>query len=82
MAKYVLEPVNIKKPPIRVKHSDLVRCSDSIFKSKCTACPKGVLLVRRNPETHRLEEVDYCVGCGQAFIYLDIARLRKKDGFH
>lgn len=71
-------PTNVGKPPIRVKHSKLKRWSeDSPFKSICPACPDGILLMRRKQTPpHELEETDYCVGCGQAVIYEDIARFR------
>jgi len=71
---------NVGKSPIKAKHSDLTRWSDSDFKSKCPACPDGVLLVRRNEKTFKLERLDFCVACGQAFIYTDIATLRKREG--
>lgn len=68
---------NVNKPPIRVRHADLTRSTpNSLYRSRCPACPDGDLLVRRNPKTFSLEEVDYCVACAQAFIYMDIAELR------
>jgi hypothetical protein len=68
---------NSNNAPIKVKHADLTRASaDSPFKSKCPACPTGLLLVYRDPKTWELEAVDRCVSCGQLFIYDDIDCLR------
>lgn len=68
---------NIGKPSLEVRHADLQRsCEESIYRSKCPVCPEGVLLVRRHHRTARLEKEDRCVFCGQAFIYLDIDKLR------
>jgi len=72
-------PENLGKPPIRVRHADLKRWSDSMYKSVCPACPEGLLRVARNPETYELEEMDMCVVCGQVFIYEDIAELRTSE---
>lgn len=72
---------NIGKPPIRIAHAELERFSDeSPYKSKCPACPKGVLLIYREDFGGRLLEGDCCIGCGQRVIYTDIERLRKMDG--
>lgn len=69
---------NVNKPPIRIRHADLVRSSpDSLYRSKCPACPDGALLVQRNPETIAIEEVDFCVACAQTFVYTDIDQLRR-----
>ncbi|MFX1297439.1 MAG: hypothetical protein ACFFD2_21625 [Promethearchaeota archaeon] len=74
------KPINVEKPVIEVKHSDLKRASeDSFFKSKCTACEDGVLLIYRE-DNGRLQEFDRCINCGQLFRYLDIKDLRKLDG--
>jgi len=72
---------NIGKPPIRVRHADLKRCSDeSPYKSKCPACPDGILLIYRDQDTLKLLERDVCVVCGQAFIYEDIGNLEPREG--
>jgi hypothetical protein len=71
---------NVNKPPIRVRHADLVRSiPGSLYRSVCPACPAGALLVRRNPKTFALEAVDRCVACAQAFIYTDIDQLRSGE---
>lgn len=63
--------------PIKVKHSELERASEnSRYKSNCPSCPDGVLPVRRHTLTYELEEMDFCLGCGQAFIYEDIEQVR------
>ena len=72
---------NITKPPIRIAHAELERLSDeSLYKSKCPVCPKGVLLIYRKDFGERLLAEDCCIACGQRVIYTDIERLRKMDG--
>jgi hypothetical protein len=70
-------PQNIEKPVLDVFHVDLERTGDSIFRSKCPVCNKGMLLVHRNQRTLKLEEYDHCISCGQRVKYLDIGILRK-----
>ena len=60
---------NVGKPPIRVRHEKLKRVGDSAFRSECPACHRGVLMVRRDQETYELLKEDYCLLCGQAFVY-------------
>lgn len=68
---------NIDKEPIKVRHSELTRFSEtSVYKSKCLVCKGGLLLVYRNPKTMKLMERDRCVYCAQEFIYEDIDKLR------
>ena len=78
------KPIGIimsEKKPIKVKHAELDRANDeSVFKSICPVCKEGVLLVSRNRTTYKLVEEDYCILCGQQFIYTDIDELRKKAG--
>lgn len=71
---------NIEEPVMDIKHSELKRFSDSPYKSECPKCKKGLLLVGRDPMTLILQKSDYCVLCGQRFIYTDIDSLRRKDG--
>jgi hypothetical protein len=57
---------------IEVRHADLTKLSDeSDFKVDCPVCVRGVLLVRRNPETFNLMAQDNCCFCGQRFRYTD-----------
>lgn len=63
--------------PIKVRHADLERASDnSAYRSQCPKCADGILPIRRDLETLQLEALDFCLGCGQAFIYEDIEDLR------
>lgn len=65
-------PHNVRKPAIRVSHSNLKRWNDdSPYKSICPVCEKGPLLVCRDQTTFRLINVDRCLGCGQMFVYTD-----------
>ena len=64
--------VNIEKPTLVVSHSKLKRSGESLYKSKCPACENGVLLMRRNLDTLRLEKEDRCISCGQAVLYDDL----------
>lgn len=61
--------INLGKPPIKVKHSELKRVDDSSYRSVCPVCKDGVLLMRRDPQTYELLNVDVCILCGQLFIY-------------
>lgn len=70
---------NVDKEPIHIKHSELKRVGDSIFRSECPACKEGVLLVARDNDTLVLEEIDRCLLCGQIFIYNDISEMRDND---
>jgi len=71
---------NITKPPIQIRHADLKRSNDeSMYRSKCPSCPDGCLLVQRDPATCRLEAGDWCIACGQRFIYEDIEEMRARE---
>jgi hypothetical protein len=68
---------------ITVKHADLTRADDnSVLRSICPECKKGLLAMRRNERTHVLLAQDSCLLCGQGFVYSDIVALRKKDGVY
>lgn len=60
---------NINKPILVVIHKHLKRFNDSLFKSYCPLCDKGILFVQRNQETFKLLRLDRCHSCGQAFKY-------------
>ena len=72
-------PKNFDKPAVEVKHADLTRYGESMYKSVCPKC-KGLLLVGRDSDTFILQEYDRCVLCGQLYRYTDIAEMRKKEG--
>ncbi len=63
---------NVAKPPIRVKHADLERFGDSAHKSQCPSCGPGILTMQRSVKTMKLLKTDYCLNCGQRFVYTDI----------
>lgn len=67
---------NVAEPVIHVRHADLDRTGESVFRSKCPKCRRGVLLVRRHEETFEIIAEDNCIFCGQRFVYEDIERLR------
>jgi hypothetical protein len=71
MGIYDLACVFIGLPPILVRHQDLVRVDDSKFRSVCPTCKHGFLPVRRDQVTLELLDDDFCVLCGQAFVYVD-----------
>jgi hypothetical protein len=76
-------PPNFEKDPIHVKHSELTRLSDaSLYRVECPVCDDGILLVMREQEPpFKLQGLDRCVSCGQAFIYDDIDKMRgREDG--
>ena len=69
-------PLRLYAPTIYVKHADLTRSGDSIFRSKCPIAKcDGMLLVHRNRENFHLEPIDRCIRCGQKVVYTDIDAL-------
>jgi len=70
---------NINKDPIKVKHSELQRCSDGTkYRSYCPVCKQGILFLYRSDDL-LLKEGDRCLQCGQRFTYTDIAELRAAE---
>ena len=72
--------IYFNEPVIKIKHDDLKRFGDSLFRSECPKCKDGILLVYRDGKTFRLKAEDRCVTCGQLFEYTDIDEMRKEDG--
>lgn len=64
--------INRDKPIIKVRHSELERSNHSMYRSNCTKCESGILLVHRDLETGELSELDNCLFCGQKYQYEDI----------
>jgi len=64
---------NFRKEPIPVWHENLVRSSDSPFRSDCPCCRPGTLGVTRHRDTLELQRLDRCISCGQHFVYQDKA---------
>lgn len=63
---------NLEKAPLRVAHASLTKVSEkSDFKVECPACRRGMLLVRRDPETLGLVRNDNCIFCAQRYVYTD-----------
>jgi hypothetical protein len=75
----MIKPKNLNEPTIVVRHSELKRFGDSIYKSECPKCG-GVMLMGRDSKTFVLQEFDRCVLCGQSYCYVDINDLRKAEG--
>jgi hypothetical protein len=67
-----LAGINIDEPVMFVSHSKLERSGDSLYRSECPVCLKGVFLMRRNEKTLHLEEHDNCILCGQRVFYDDL----------
>jgi len=64
---------NIDKPVLKVKYAELERSGESLYRSECPVCKDGILLMRRD-EKGKLLKTDYCVFCGQGFIYTDLKK--------
>lgn len=63
---------NIHAPPIEVMHAGLQRLTDeSPYRSCCPVCAKGVLLLSRRIGSMKLQRIERCTQCGQAFWYMD-----------
>lgn len=72
--------VNVKNEIIKLNYKDLKRAVEGHpYRSICPICKKGVLLVGRNNKTLELQAMDYCILCGQHYIYMDIGELRKRE---
>ena len=67
---------NAEKPPIKIRYADLEGDPDE-FKRRCPVCKRGMLLIRRNHKTFKLEAKDNCILCGQQFVYIDIGKLNR-----
>jgi len=74
-----LAVINLNKPPITVKHSELKRVSNSPYRSECPICKKGVLLMQRDQKTFKLLNKDRCILCGQLVIYEEINEIVKQQ---
>jgi len=74
---------NLGKEPLGVNHADLERFDPEVSAYK-SICPhddcNGVLLVARDQKTLKLLAKDRCQLCGQPVVYLDIKRLRDREG--
>jgi DNA-directed RNA polymerase subunit RPC12/RpoP len=66
---------NLGKPTRYVRHRNLLRAGNSLYRSICPDCDSGVLLMHRNLRTGKLLPEDRCVKCGQEFYYEDIDEL-------
>lgn len=64
---------NMDAAPIEVLWSDLQREDrERLYRSKCPACPDGILMVYRKEPTYlTFSRHDRCIACGQAVHYLD-----------
>lgn len=67
--------LNIKNRIKKIKHTELLRFGDSIYKSQCPECVSGILFVLRDPKDFKLMNVDRCTCCGQQFEYADFQEL-------
>ena len=67
-----LAGINISKPVLIVSHTKLKRSGESPYRSECPVCKKGVLLMRRDENTFKLEKEDSCILCGQRVLYDDL----------
>ena len=73
-------PENLNAPVIEICQLELECLSEnSIYKTICPVCKKGLLLINRDQESLELMEYDRCVLCGQQVRYLDIEILRKRE---
>jgi len=63
---------NHDKPVLSVRHQfmPLDDAGESAFRLSCVVCG-GILLIRRDQTTGALLRRDYCVKCGQRYVYLD-----------
>ena len=68
------------KEPIKLYHRALLPVGDSLYKRECPFCGKGIFLVTRDRDTFQLEEYDNCIFCGTVVQWMDIKKMRKKEG--
>jgi len=67
------------KPVKHIKKTDLDNLSGC--KANCPECKEGMLLMRRDKNL-KLMNSDYCVLCGQQFIYDDLEEWKKHNGIN
>jgi hypothetical protein len=63
---------NFSLEPIEAKHKELKRTGDSAFRSECPSCEIGMLMVRRDAISFKLQKDDSCTYCGRRFVYTDL----------
>ena len=63
--------INLHAPVLQVKHRELERVGDSLFRSRCPVCKQGFLLVYRDQGSFELLLEDRCMLCGQSVFYTD-----------
>ena len=81
MHKEDLSGINIESSVKKVRHQDLKRVGDSIYRSQCPEYVSGVLLVVRGQKNFQLLKEDMCILCGQKFIYSDFNEIVHEKGF-
>ena len=67
--------MNHNNSPLPVKWADLKPDNETRpfkFARECPLCKVGSLLVSRDQETLKVIAHDYCILCGQEYIYTDI----------
>lgn len=69
---------NFRKPVLKLRHFALKQTGDG-WSTECPVCETGVLLIRRNQRSMKLQKADNCVSCGQPVSYLDIKHMREND---
>ncbi len=78
----MVEPgCNLGKPPLELEHFRLSPADKRSNKwaSVCPACKEGILGVKRNFVTLKIERRDTCLLCGQIVIYVDVTEMWAKD---
>lgn len=63
---------NFRLEALEVKHKELKRSGDSMFRSECPSCEIGILMMQRDSFVFKLSVNDYCTYCGRRFKYTDI----------
>lgn len=75
-----LVAIHIRSPIMEIYYKDLQPYENEKWKRVCPKCKVGLLLIGRDLETCKLQEMDNCILCGQHVKYLDIQEMRKLDG--
>jgi hypothetical protein len=75
-----LVAANVKSPIMEINYKDLQPCENEQWKKVCPKCKVGLLLIERDLETFKLQQMDTCILCGQHVKFLDIEEMRKQDG--
>lgn len=70
---------NIGQPFLAIRHSALKQWQESPHKVLCPVCDEGIVVTTRVAPDALVNEIAWCLFCGQRIQWLDIDVLRRGD---